>query len=245
MNFFHIRSHCFRKTEDIENWQKFADEIFDRCIFVWEYGDDECSRDHLHIHGTSNISTVLQFRKELLARFQFPKTGGNANYSLSGPDCKESSKKKRPNENGFVYVSKGPHKHKKQEPDVKFKKGFTDEEILAFHEEYWKNNPIYQATKDAITVDLKPVINSKKTWTQKITEELISIHVDKLWNYRDINDLRIISNYVLKRMGQLAKALDENIFKRICNAVLNGLPMTELDEEMWKARWFNIWYASP
>lgn len=218
----------------------FAINHFSKYIMVLENADADEKRTHIHIHGESAIHGNSQSMRRAWLKDNLPT--GRGSYSCKSHDntCKI------PDIKGYVYVCKGPESFVKTPPKIMGMLGFTEDDILQLHEEYWKNNSVYQKSlqPEPIKVDLSEVPTVKKkpkqiTWTQKLIQEINDCYPDKVWNINLETDTRTLCDLILDNMGQGGKALDKIVFRRIFNAVYNGVRKTNQAKTDFRQRFYD------
>lgn len=219
-------------------FKEFCINHFNRYIMVLENADAEEKRTHIHIHGESATHGNSQSMRRAWVKAALPT--GRGSYSCKSHD----NSVKPPNERGYVYVCKGPEPFVKTPPTVLGKEGFTDDDIIQLHEEYWANNKIYQAAlhPEPIKVDLSdaPTVGKRPatiTWTQRLIYDIEIAYPDKEWSLEF--DRKKLCDLILDKMGQGGKALDKVIFRRIFLAVYNGVRKSNEDQVMFRLGFYN------
>lgn len=225
-------------------FEHFCNNHLTRYIMVLENADAEEKRPHIHIHGQSAIHGNSQSIRRAWVKAHLPT--GRGSYSCKSHD----NSVKPPNERGYVYVCKGPEAFVKKEPDVRGKLGFSDEDILQLHEEYWANNKIYQESLrpepivESIKVDLsdEPIVKKRPktiTWTQQLICDINAVYPDKTWSLQLETDKTKLCDLILDKMGQGGKALDKVVFRRIFYSVYNGVRKTNQDKTMFRQGFYD------
>lgn len=137
--------------------------------------------------------------------------------------------------NTKLYVCKG--ESISSPPDVIAKLGFSDEEITAFHSQYWQQH-IPQGIQN-ICIDL-PETETKKTkkpprptFMKEVRQTLIDEYPDREWKK---SDKPIVFKKVMYMLGQSVRNLDHIILSRMTYGVLNSLIMTNQE---WLEYWYN------
>jgi len=216
----------------------FCINHFSKYIMVLENADADEKRTHIHIHGESATHGNSQSMRRAWLKDSLPT--GRGSYSCKSHD----NSIKPPDKNGYIYVCKGPEAFVKTAPQILAKEGFTDDQITELHEEYWANNKIYQKSlqPEPIKVDLSeaPVVAKRPktiTWTQRLIYDIESSYPDKEWSIEF--DRKKLCDLILDKMGQGGKALDKVIFRRIFNAVYNGVRKSSEDQTMFRLGFYN------
>lgn len=251
MTYFHIRlsSQIFVKCEKTLKDEfnpavhQFAENHLCEYIIALENADEDVKTTHIHIHGKSTLYDNTVAPAQSLRR-SWESAGlpmGRGVYTIKSRDnvsgFRDPLTKKIPktvDAEGYVYVCKGPESWIKSNPRILASKGFSEEQIDEFHEQYWLNNKGYQdqlrreKQPEPIKVDMEqaPEVKRRKkviTWTQAIINEINNIYPDKTWDKTDRDQKIFLCDIILDRMGSGGKALDNFIFIRTFNAVYNGI----------------------
>jgi len=208
-----IRVH---KNPKDNEYQTFCERQFDSYISCYE---THSNRPHVHILVKIKVSRSVQISKLMKKMFNFQ---GNTDFSIKNVnptinDLHEVSK----------YVCKGDNK--KTLPVVVFKSLDWDEnKISKLHEEYWKVQHVEEFTNEKVIIDLNQIEIPKvkiqrKTWTQKIIEELETDYEETDWDWRNEKHKQFMLEYVLRKLGDTKKIFDEYQIKKFVYACFNSL----------------------
>lgn len=221
-------------------FKEFCIAHFNKYIMALENADADEKRTHIHIHGESVLHGNSQSMRRAWLKANLPT--GRGSYTLKSHD----NTVKPPDYNGYIYVCKGPETFVKTPPEIMGKEGFTDDDIIELHEEYWRNNKIYQKSlqPESIKVDLSelPVVKKRKktiTWTQQMIYDIDACYPDKTWSNCLKADKEKLCDLILDNMAQGGKALDKTVFRRIYNAVYNGVRKTNQDRAVFRQGFYD------
>lgn len=153
---------------------------------------------------------------------------------------------------GFTkqYVCKGGAK-RGEYPDILAKRGFTDEDIIRFHNEYWdvhEEEGIKASVSDEIHLNItetpkepKPEKIKKRTPTfmKVVRDKLEANFPDKEWTKKD---KQCVFCYVMRELGTSCKTLDHVIVTRMTWGILNSLIKDRRD---WNAYWYSKCFNEP
>lgn len=132
------------------------------------------------------------------------------------------------------YVCKGDNKE--TPPVVLAKLGFTDEDVIEFHQEYWKDKK--QPNIEEILLSPSETIIKKQPKLRKPTfmcecrNELEDLWPEKEWAKKD---KLIVFKKVMYKLGSYCKCLDHVILSRMTYGVLNSLIKNTKE---WHEYWF-------
>lgn len=196
-------------------------------ILVEEGSDISCKQTHNHLHAETNYKNDQAYRRVI--KKTMPNLSGNKHYSLKIGD-----------EKGYYYVCKGTGQDwDTGKPNV-LSTTFSEEAIKEFHRMYWKifsERETHSPGQEPIQVDMsgfhavdKPKKRTKM-FMEKLLDEIIADHPDKLWNTDDDCDFNFLTKTLYKRLGRTAKNLDYVIFNRMMNGLVAGLPKNTSVEE--------------
>ena len=211
-----IRIHNNPKNPE---WHTMCERQFDSYISCYE---THSNRPHVHILVKIKVSRSVQIKKLLTSPLY--KLKGNTDFSVSNvfptkEDLHEVSK----------YTCKGDNK--KTLPCVVFKSpDWTDAKIKELHEEYHKNHHIDEVLiidnnyleNNQIEIEPKKKI-PRKTWTEKIIEELELDYPDEEWDWYNTKHKQFMLEYVLRKLGDTKKIFDEYQIKKFVFACFNSL----------------------
>lgn len=209
-----MRIHLNPKNPE---YKTFCERQFDSFISCYE---THSNRPHVHILCKIKVSRSKQIENLIKKMFNI---FGNTDFSIKNvnpetqKDLHEVSK----------YTCKGDDR--KTLPCVMFKSlDWTDEKIKELHAEYHEQSHI-EDTAEVIRVDLNQIeIEPKKkiirkTWTQKIIEELETEYEDLEWDWRDKKHKQFMLDYVLRKLGETRKIFNEYDLKKFVYACFNSL----------------------
>lgn len=207
---------------------------------------EETSKKHVkHIHLVTNYAkSVPTFRRQLTK--QFPQLVGNKCLSVSeGKDSEDINNR---------YVCKGPAPDKL--PTI-ILANITQEQIVEHQKQFWTNNLRYCQEQTLQRITEQNLIHrektKKKSWMEKITEEFVTQeynpeeHMEMTREYSshfvngqtiyirqfkyEKKDMKYIQKYIMKKLGNSSKILDEFVVKRMCLGLLNAVSNGE-DESL-------------
>lgn len=132
------------------------------------------------------------------------------------------------------YVCKG--KSLLEPPDIIAKRGFTDEDVMQLHKQYWeshipeeiKNIPVLPPEVEI----QKPPKVKKPTFMKELRQTLEDEYPDKDWSMKD---KPIVFKKLMYMLGQNCRNLDHIIISRMTYGVLNSLIKD-------KKEWLEYWY---
>lgn len=132
------------------------------------------------------------------------------------------------------YVCKG--KSLVDLPDIIAKRGFTDEDVMQLHKQYWeshipeeiKNIPVLPPEVEI----QKPPKVKKPTFMKELRQTLEDEYPDKDWSMKD---KPIVFKKLMYMLGQNCRNLDHIIISRMTYGVLNSLIKD-------KKEWLEYWY---
>lgn len=236
-NFFHIR---ISNQPRLERYQTFARERFSEYIIAHEDQDGDVPRPHIHIHGQAflKFKNTKQFRREFKDKwFTFLK--GNSDYTMKGPDTNP-----QPNLGGYKYVCKGKSADwDTGKPEI-LATTFSEDEIKEFHRQYWnyqQREVINQDTHPEL-LDIPKKKREYKSWTQKNIEIWDALHEGISYDGNDSAQRMELTRFILTRMGQAGKDLDDYIFLRKFRAFENGI--SYVDREWYDNRMNHYFYLT-
>lgn len=198
-----------------QTYFKYFTERTNRHLLVTENPDKECEQIHLHVMFESNHLNDQAVRREI--KKWFPALSGNKDYSLKTAD-----------DNGWVYVSKGPDMRIQTFPLICSKYGVTEDEIVEWHNKYWEtrkqtvpqSNKTTEIHQYSVTMVERPPKKKVLTWTQRLIQKL----KDEDFQCTRTNECLIhLTKRVLREMAPDGKALDDFILTRMVQSVFNGL----------------------
>jgi len=210
----HIRIHKNPKNPE---YNTFFERQFDSVISCYE---THSNRPHVHVLCKIKVTRSVQIRKLLKKMFNFD---GNTDFSVTNVaptpnDIKEMSQ----------YVCKG--NDKKTLPEVVFKTvDWTKEFIEQKHTDYWAVSRIDKHVEEQqhVTVNLNdfPIKEKvvRRTWTEKIVDELISEYEDTAWDWHNKKHKEFMLEYVLRKLGEKRKIFNEYKIKEFVYACFNAL----------------------
>ena len=203
----HIRIHKNPKEKD---YQTFCERQFDSYISCYE---THSNRPHVHILVKKKISRSLQIADMLKKLFNF---FGNTDFSVGNvaPTADDL-------QNISNYVCKGDNK--KTLPCVVFcSLDWTEEKIKYHHTDYHKQNHLPEPENKAVNIDHidmeKLVKIPRKTWYEKVLEQLESDHSEIEWDYFNEKHVKWMVNHICEKLGNAKKKLN----KRIVNDLVQG-----------------------
>jgi len=209
-----LRIHKNPKSPE---YQTFCERQFDSYLSCYE---THSNRPHVHILVKIKVSRSNQIKNLLKKQFSM---NGNTDFSVKNvvptkEDLHEVCK----------YTCKGDGKH--IETDVVFKSAdWSNEKILELKTEYYKQQRItdhLQPVKVDLNVLSEVVIKekiSRKTWTQKIVDELIDDYPEEDWDFYEKKHQQFITDYVLRKLGEARKIFNEYKLKEFVFGVFNAL----------------------
>jgi len=211
-----IRIH---KNPKDSNYQTFCERQFDSFISCYE---THSNRPHVHMLVKKKVTRSKQIADLMKKMFHF---NGNTDFSV---------KNVNPTPEDLLEVSKYHCKgdSKTTQPCVVFRShDWTDAKIKDLHEQYYQNGHIDQYvdnTTEHVQIDLNTVEVEKKkikrkTWTEKIIDELISDYEDTPWDWNNVKHKQFMLQYVLKKLGDTRKIFNEHKIKEFVYACFNSL----------------------
>jgi hypothetical protein len=139
--------------------------------------------------------------------------------------------------NTKLYICKG--NGQTVQPEILAKRGFTDEEIVSFHNEYWLNKKTIEMEFTPVSSILPPVEKLEKvkkaktpTFMSIIRNELEEEYPYKEW---DMKDKPLVFKKLMFKLGVGCRNLDHIIISRMTYGVLNSLIKD-------KKEWHEYWY---
>lgn len=194
-----------------------------KSILVREEGhddnDDKRPHCHLLIWYDKTKSTFGQKFHKYFNTVWNSKTNvyiGNSDFSIKDED--QSDKGDKP----FWYICKGLGLG--QMPNVLYKAGYTDEEIVAYHNKGWAYvNELKQKT---VNVTHKKVVKEKKdpdTFVIRVAKDLKERYVKSeyhKWDFGMKMDREKVYDAVCDNLGEMGKTLDEIIIYRLMGGVM-------------------------
>lgn len=136
-----------------------------------------------------------------------------------------------------IYVCKGANPS--SPPEVLGKRGFSDEDIIAYHNQYWEEHlpiALQEAAANAVEV-VAPSVKVRKPRTpnfnERVRDELDAMFPDRIWKSKD---KPIVYKKVMSSLGRHARNLDHAILARMVFGVLNSLIKQNRE-------WLEYWYA--
>lgn len=206
----HIRLHKNPKNPEYETFCQWHFESYISCH------ETHSNRPHVHILVKKKSANSLEILDLLKKSFGIR---GNTDYSIKNvaptqEDLHEISK----------YVCKGSDI--KTLPDVVFRSAqWTPEIIKKLHAEYWAppEPEVQHVSIDLNQFQPPPKKIARKTWTEKIIEELDIECPDKEWDWHNLAHREWMTVYVLKKLGDKKKIFNEYKLKEFVYACFNSL----------------------
>jgi len=210
----HIRIHKEPKNPE---YQTFFERQFDSFISCYE---THSNRPHVHVLVKIKVTRSVQLRSLMKKMFKFH---GNADFGVDNV---------APTPHDFQaisqYICKGDNE--KTLPVVVCKSlDWTEDKIKHNHTEYWAVNRMDKYVEPTvINVDLSqlPLPKEKivrKTWTEKIIEELDKEYPDEEWDWFNEVHKEFMIEYVLRKLGDKKKIFNEYKLKEFVYACFNSL----------------------
>lgn len=210
----HIRIH--KEPKNLE-YKTFFERQFDSFIAAYE---THSNRPHIHVLVRIKVTRSVQLRNLMKKMFKF---NGNTDFQV---------KNVVPTAHDFQaisqYICKGDNA--KTLPAILYNSlDWTEEKIKENHKLYWEVNHIDQEPEQkVIHVDLSQVPLPKekivrKTWTEKIIEELDTEYPDQEWDWFDERHKEFMIEYVLRKLGEKKKIFNEYKLKEFVYACFNSL----------------------
>lgn len=226
---------------------RVTDELTDFLLEVARWCAD---LEHTHVYvccqeiskkGKKHFHLLAEYRKSVstfnrLFSKQFPQLVGNKVKSISeGTECLDVNVR---------YICKGDAPDK---DPVVLLSNISLEDVARYHTEFWANNPQHQTDIKIQRLDQARGMleetkakTKTKTFMEKITQEFQdrymtqvnidgTIEVGRKFSYNK-EDITFITKYVLKRLGNSSKILDQYIVKRMVLGLLNSV--TNGDDEV-------------
>lgn len=210
MVLFHFRVHI--DNLDLDKLQVFIKTNAVTLLIVKETGD----RPHVHCI-IEPLKTASTFRQQFLK--SFPQCKGNRCYSLE--EVKDLDKLKS-------YLSKG--ESETIMPVVIFNK---DVDVVSYHNQYWEVNKSLKTNTASQKTKVKTL-----SWTQEVKNEFqksypldvieLSDPIECRWKPTEqeqknhVASKKLLLSFVLKKLGQSVKVIDDNIVTRLYKGVLNS-----------------------
>lgn len=210
----HLRIHSNPKNPD---YQTFFERQFDSFISCYE---THSNRPHVHVLCKIKVTRSVQLRKLMKKMFNF---NGNTDFSVTNvvPTTEDLR-------NISQYVCKGNDKNTL--PEVVCKStDWSSEFIKTNHTEYWKVSRIDQHVTEHVRVDLNQFVAEpkvkipRKTWIEKIIEELESEYEETEWDWHNQKHREFMTEYVLRKLGEKKKIFNEYKLKEFIYACFNSL----------------------
>lgn len=225
---------------------RVTDEITDVLIetAVWCGKLEGCSVfvccEEISKKGKKHFHLIAEYGKSVST---FNRLFSNQFPQLVGNKCKSISEGIESKDINIRYVCKGASHD--QNPKVLLS-NISFDDIHKFHQEFWANNSSYQLSKKiTILGQINDSIAEKKhkktlTFMEKIKIEftdsyLTQVHIDgsltvgRKFSYNK-TDITFITKFVLRKLGNSVKILDQYIVKRMVLGLLNAVT-NEVDDD--------------
>lgn len=202
-------------------YKDFFERNFDSSISAYE---THSNRPHVHILGKIRKMRAKQLHESLIKMF---KVDGNADFSITNLKPTEEDHKRM-----FQYVCKGENSYTM--PVIMFNTpDWTEEIIKQHHDNYYAIQNIdtdFSPNSESVKVDLNKLVPeqelpkkrvARKTFTQKLVDELEVEYPKKKFLWTEPEHRSIIINYVLKKLGDTRKIFNEFKIREYVYACFN------------------------
>jgi len=217
-------------------YKAFMESLFSDYIACYETGDKN-EAPHFHCLFAKKGLRRKAFNKMVKDKFNL---AGNKDYSTKNIKPTDEDYQR-----ALQYVCKGDKCSTRVPPMILWaSSNYTPEVISKAHHDYHEAHGNYERERQdqiyaSLNIKQEPT-KKPRTWTEKTQDYIDTTYPGKQWNFHNDNDVQLMIDIVLEKLGETSKKLSSKILEEMTLGFLNHVDALGLRAELRNQTLFSL-----